>query len=60
MADAMRGHGWYAVVSSETITFRKSLNTWQRFDVVDRARAQFKVPVTHVVAKSLAGRQVPK
>ncbi len=36
MADAMRSHGWYAVVSSETITFRKSLNPWQRFDVESR------------------------
>ena len=36
MADAMRRHAWYAVVSSETITFRKSLNPWQRFDVESR------------------------
>jgi acyl-CoA thioesterase FadM len=36
MADAMRTRGWYAVVSSETITFRKSLNPWQRFDVESR------------------------
>ena len=34
--DVMRGHGWYAVVSSETVTFRKSLNLWQRFDVESR------------------------
>jgi acyl-CoA thioesterase FadM len=36
MADAMRRHGWYAGVSSETITFRKSLTPWQRFDVESR------------------------
>lgn len=36
MADVMRRYGWYAVVSSETITFRKSLNPWQRFDVESR------------------------
>lgn len=36
MADAMRRNGWYAVVSSETITFRKSLNLWKRFDVESR------------------------
>ena len=36
MADAMRRYAWYAVVSSETITFRKSLNPWQRFDVESR------------------------
>ncbi|WP_308491938.1 acyl-CoA thioesterase [Microbacterium terrisoli] len=34
--DAMRAHGWYAVVASETITFRKSLRLWQRFDVESR------------------------
>jgi GABA permease len=27
-------------------------SVWHRFDVVDRARAQFKVPVTNVVARS--------
>ncbi|WP_243076521.1 acyl-CoA thioesterase [Microbacterium sp. SS28] len=36
MADAMRRHGWYAVVSSETITFRKSLELWQQFVVESR------------------------
>ncbi|MFT4156463.1 MAG: acyl-CoA thioesterase [Microbacterium sp.] len=34
--DAMKERGWYAVVSSETITFRKSLQLWQRFDVQSR------------------------
>lgn len=34
--DAMKQRGWYAVVSSETITFRKSLQLWQRFDVESR------------------------
>lgn len=34
--DAMKKRGWYAVVSSETITFRKSLELWQRFDVESR------------------------
>jgi GABA permease len=33
---------------------------WQRFDVVDRARAQFKLPVTHVVAESVEVNQVPR
>lgn len=36
LADAMRTNGWYAVVSSETITFRKSLGLWQRFTVETR------------------------
>jgi acyl-CoA thioesterase FadM len=36
MFDAMRVHKWYAVVSAETITFRKSLNPWQRFEVESR------------------------
>lgn len=34
--DVMKRHGWYAVVSSETVTFRKSLNLWQRFDIESR------------------------
>lgn len=33
---AMKDQGWYAVVSSETITFRKSLQLWQRFEVQSR------------------------
>ena len=33
---AMKDRGWYAVVSSETVTFRKSLELWQRFDVESR------------------------
>lgn len=34
--DAMKDRGWYAVVSSETVTFRKSLQLWQRFEVQSR------------------------
>ena len=34
--DAMKDRGWYAVVSSETVTFRKSLQLWQRFDIESR------------------------
>lgn len=36
MIDAMKRNGWYAVVSAETVTFRKSLQLWQRFDVESR------------------------
>ncbi|GAB3632855.1 acyl-CoA thioesterase [Microbacterium shaanxiense] len=36
MADAMKSNGWYAVVSAETVTFRKSLQLWQRFDIESR------------------------
>ena len=36
MADVMKSNDWYAVVSAETITFRKSLQLWQRFDVETR------------------------
>ncbi|PZU38914.1 MAG: 4-hydroxybenzoyl-CoA thioesterase [Microbacterium sp.] len=36
LADAMRSNGWYAVVAAETITFRKSLELWQRFDLETR------------------------
>lgn len=31
--------GWYAVVASETVTFRKSLELWQRFTVETRLLA---------------------
>lgn len=36
IAAVFRAHGWYAVVSAETITFRKSLHAWQRFAVESR------------------------
>jgi acyl-CoA thioesterase FadM len=36
LAGAMKGHGWYAVVSAETITFRRSLELWQRFELETR------------------------
>ncbi|WP_417508985.1 acyl-CoA thioesterase [Microbacterium sp.] len=36
MAGAMKRHGWYGVVVAETITFRKSLELWQRFDIESR------------------------
>jgi acyl-CoA thioesterase FadM len=32
----LRKRGWYPVSASETITFRKSLRTWQRFVVETR------------------------
>jgi acyl-CoA thioesterase FadM len=34
--DAMKDRGWYAVVASETVTFRRSLGLWQRFEVESR------------------------
>lgn len=33
---AMTKEGWYAVVAAETITFRRSLELWQRFDLETR------------------------
>ena len=36
LGDAFREHGWYAVVANETITFRKSLGPFSRFDVETR------------------------
>lgn len=36
LADATRRNGWYAVVASETITFRRSLELWQRFVIETR------------------------
>lgn len=32
----MRRRGWYPVVASSTISYRKSLKPWQRFDVESR------------------------
>ena len=40
-------------------TLPPEFSIWQRFDVVDRARVQFEVPVTHVVAKSVVSNRVP-
>ncbi|MGG7464277.1 MULTISPECIES: acyl-CoA thioesterase [unclassified Plantibacter] len=34
--DEFNARGWYPVVSSESITFRKSLQLWQRFTVESR------------------------
>ena len=34
--DVFNKRGWYAVVANETITFRKSLELWQRFTVESR------------------------
>lgn len=33
---AMTKQGWYAVVAAETITFRRSLQLWQRFELETR------------------------
>lgn len=32
----MRTRGWYPVVASSTITYRKSLEPWQRYDIESR------------------------
>jgi len=32
----MKERGWYPVVASETMTFRKSLNPWVRFTIESR------------------------
>ncbi|MCR2815130.1 thioesterase family protein [Microbacterium jiangjiandongii] len=34
--DLVNKQGWYAVVASETISFRKSLGLWQRFTIESR------------------------
>jgi GABA permease len=41
-------------------TLPPEFSVWQRSNLVDRARAQFEIPVTHVVAKSVAGKGVPR
>ncbi|OBF25124.1 amino acid permease [Mycobacterium sp. ACS4331] len=41
-------------------TLPPEFSVWQRFDVVERARIQFDVPVTHVVATSVAEKRVSR
>lgn len=36
LVSAMTKKGWYAVVAAETITFRRSLELWQRFELETR------------------------
>ncbi len=36
LTSAMSEQGWYAVVAAETITFRRSLELWQRFELETR------------------------
>ncbi|WP_076675049.1 MULTISPECIES: acyl-CoA thioesterase [unclassified Microbacterium] len=36
LMSAMTKQGWYAVVAAETITFRRSLELWQRFELETR------------------------
>jgi GABA permease len=38
-------------------TLPPEYSVWHRFDVVDRARAEFGVPVTHVVATPVEAAQ---
>jgi len=40
-------------------TLPPEYSVWQRFDVVDRARAAYDVPVTHVVATPAAVVSMP-
>jgi len=34
--DLLRARGWYPVVANATISYRKSLHLWQRFDIESR------------------------
>lgn len=36
LADVLREKRWYAVVASSSVTYRKSLHLWQRFDIESR------------------------
>nr|WP_155047381.1 thioesterase family protein [Microbacterium sp. ZXX196] len=36
LSDVFRDNGWYAVVANETISFRRSLQLWQRFELETR------------------------
>ncbi|ORV33026.1 amino acid permease, partial [Mycolicibacterium confluentis] len=57
LADAVERFGPDQIVIS---TLPPEFSVWQRSDVVERARLQFDVPVTHVVAKSVAGKWVSR
>ncbi|KAA9108181.1 acyl-CoA thioesterase [Microbacterium rhizomatis] len=48
---------WYAVVASETITFRKSLELWQRFDVETRLLAHDDKSV-YLVHRAVVGGEI--
>lgn len=39
MWDLIKARGWYPVVANATISYRKSLNLWQRFDLESRVIA---------------------
>lgn len=56
LADAVESFDPDQIVIS---TLPPEMSVWQRFDVVDRARAQHKVPVTHVVAASAEATATP-
>lgn len=57
LTDAVEKFGPDQIVIS---TLSPEFSAWQRVDLVDRARAQFEIPVTHVVAKSVAVKGVPQ
>ncbi len=55
--DAMNARQWYAVVASETITFRKSLQLWQRFTIESRLYGHDDKAV-YLVHRAVVGGEV--
>ena len=52
--DVFRERGWYPVIASETITFRKSLQLWQRFEVESRIIG-FDAKAVYVQQRAVVG-----
>jgi len=57
MWDLVNARGWYAVVASETITFRKSLGLWQRFTVESRLQGHDDKSV-YMIHRAVVGGEI--
>lgn len=57
MWDVFQQKGWYGVVASSTITFRKSLNLWQRFTIETRLHGHDDRSV-YMVHRAVVGGEV--
>ncbi|GAA5031590.1 acyl-CoA thioesterase [Microbacterium fluvii] len=57
MWDLVEEKGWYAVVASETITFRKSLQLWQRFTIESRLHGHDEKSV-YLLHRAVVGGEV--
>jgi hypothetical protein len=58
--DAMNARDWYAVVASESVTFRKSLELWQRFTVESASSDTTTRPSTRSTVRSSGARSTQR